>query len=132
MATDPATGQAPPAPAAPPPGSDIPSTPDERQMAMLAHLGGILPFLGWAVPLALWANKMGQSPFIEDQAKESLNFQLNVLMLDILFAVSIFIYIGFLLFPSLVLTNALWCYLAGMAAKEGKQYRYPFNVRYIN
>lgn len=101
-------------------------------MAMLAHLGGAIPFLGWAVPLALWANKMGQSPFIEDQAKESLNLQLNVLMLDILTAVTIFIYIGWILFPSLVLTNALWCYLAGMAAKEGKPYRYPFNVRYIN
>jgi len=132
MATDPATGQAPPAPAAPPPGSEIPSTPDERNMAKLAHWGGMLPFLGWAVPLGLWANKMGQSPFIEDQAKESLNFQLNVLMLNILAAVSVMIIIGFLLLPAVIVINGLFCFLGGKAAEEGKQYRYPYTIRYIN
>src|SRR5262245_4232248 len=142
MATDPAAGKpAPPGPAAGPdqaasPASadtvaEIQSTPDERQMAMLAHWGGMIPLLGPLVPLGLWAAKMGQSPFIEDQAKESLNFQINVLMLTIIAAVSCMIYVGYVLWPSLILTNALWCFLAGQAAKEGKIYRYPFNVRYI-
>lgn len=141
---DPIQGQVPSPPPAPGPapapaepaavgeGAEIPSTADERQMAMLAHIGGMIPFLGFAVPLGLWAAKMGQSPFIEDQAKESLNFQINILMLSIVSAVSCMIWIGYVLLPSLILTNALWCYMAGTAAKEGKQYRYPYNVRYIN
>ena len=144
MATDPTAGK-PAAAGAPTPATDgvaaptaadtiaeLQSTPDERQMAMLAHWGGIIPFVGVLVPLGLWAAKMGQSPFIEDQAKESLNFQINVLMLAIIAAVSCMIYIGYVLLPSLILTNALWSFLAGQAAKEGKVYRYPFNIRYIN
>jgi uncharacterized Tic20 family protein len=140
MSTNPAAGEpTPPPPAAAPPTTggettvpEIQSTPDERQMAMFAHWGGMLPFIGILVPMALWAMKMGQSPYIEDQAKESLNLQINVLMLDIITAVTCMIYIGYVLFPSVVLTNALWCFLAGAAAKEGKVYRYPFNIRYIS
>ncbi|OAI47364.1 hypothetical protein AYO44_09650 [Planctomycetaceae bacterium SCGC AG-212-F19] len=140
MASDPIQGQpvpppagpapAPPAPVAGEPG-EIQSTADERQMAMLAHVGGIIPFLGFAVPLGLWAAKMGQSPFIEDQAKESLNLQINVLMLNIVCAVSCMIYIGFVLTPALWIINGVYCYMAGMKAKEGVVFRYPYTIRYI-
>src|SRR5262245_33137035 len=88
MATDPAAGQ--PAPAPPPavdPGAEtvpeLQSTTDERQMAMLAHLAGIVPFVGIIGALGIWAVKMGQSPFVEDQAKEALNFQLIVFMAQV-------------------------------------------------
>jgi hypothetical protein len=136
MATDPAPGQpsaAPAPPAVSPVEGEVPSTPDERQMAMLAHLGGILPFLGFAIPLGLWAAKMGQSPFIEDQAKESLNLQINVLMLMILAALCCFIpYVGWIIPVGFAIANGVYCYMGAMEAKEGKAYRYPYNVRYIN
>jgi uncharacterized Tic20 family protein len=139
MATDPAAGKPAPAAnagAAAPAGAEtvpeIQSTEDERQMAMLAHWGGILPFFGIVATLGIWAMKMGQSPFVEDQAKESLNLQINVLMINILAAVSCYLYIGFVLAPAVWLINGYFCYMAGMAAKEGKVYRYPYTVRYIN
>jgi uncharacterized Tic20 family protein len=141
MATDPSAGQPAPAPdpaPSPPTAADgastiseIPSTPDERQMAMLAHWGGMLPFIGVLFPLGIWANKMGQSPFIEDQAKESLNLQINVLMINILAVISCFIYIGFVLWPAVLIINGIFCYQAGVKAKEGIVYRYPYTIRYI-
>jgi len=106
---------------------------DERQMAMLAHLGGIMPFFGFAVPLGLWSAKMGQSAIIEDQAKESLNLQINVLMLMVLAALFLFIpYVGWIVPVGFVIANAIYVYTGAMQAKEGKQFRYPLNVRYIN
>jgi uncharacterized Tic20 family protein len=127
MATDPMS--APPAAVAAP--GAIASTPEERQQAMIAHWGGMLPFFGFLFPLGLYAAKMGESPFVEDQAKESLNMQILVLMLSILFAISIVILIGFVLLPSLLLVNGIYCFMAGAAAKEGKLYRYPYIIRII-
>jgi len=122
--------QTPAAPTGDAPG-EIASNPEERQLAMLAHLGGILPFGGFLPPLGLWAMKMGSSPFVEDQAKESLNLQINVLMLTILCSISCMVWVGFILVPALLVVNAAYCYMGGMAAKEGKVWRYPYNIRYL-
>ncbi|MBL8794202.1 MAG: DUF4870 domain-containing protein [Planctomycetia bacterium] len=137
MATDPSPVQPQPAPPDSPPASQdenvpvIESNADERQLGMMAHLAGILPFGGFLAPLGLWAAKMGQSAFVEDQAKESLNFQINVTMITVLAAITCAFYVGIVLFPAVVLANAFFCYQGGMAAKEGKVYRYPYTVRYI-
>src|SRR2546423_4278523 len=50
---------------------------DSKTMAMLAHLLGILGFLG---PLIIWLIKKDQSPFVNDQGKEALNFHLTLLI----------------------------------------------------
>jgi len=139
MASDPAAGQPAPAPApaapAAQPGAetvpDIQSTPDERQMAMLAHLAGCVPFAGIIGSVAIWAIKMGQSPFIEDQAKEALNFQLIVFMAQVAAAISCMLYIGLILYPAVWIIGIIYSFQAGMAAKEGKVYRYPYTIRFI-
>lgn len=134
MATDPAAGQPAPAPVHADAAETVPdlqSTPDERQMAMVSHLAGMFPFMGIIAPLGIWAVKMGQSPFIEDQAKEALNFQLIAVMLEIVTAISCMIFIGYVLFPAVVIANGYFCFMAGMAAKEGKVYRYPYTIRFI-
>lgn len=51
---------------------------DEKTMAMLAHLiGGITCLLG---PLIIWLIKKDESPFVNDQGKEAVNFQLSILL----------------------------------------------------
>jgi uncharacterized Tic20 family protein len=102
-------------------------------MAMLAHWGVAVPFLGPAVPLGLWAAKMGQSAFIEDQAKEALNLGINVLMLGILVTLTMAIWWGLFIIPlAFFVVNGIFCFQAGMAAKEGRVFRYTYNVRYIS
>jgi len=98
---------------------------------MVAHIGGILPFSGFLVPLAIYGMKYEESKFVCDQAKEALNFQINVFMISFVAALTIFIYIGWILLPTVLLSNALTCVMAGLAAKEGKVVRYAFNVRYL-
>ena len=60
---------------------------EERQWAMFAHLsalaGGIIT-AGWAGsigcflgPLVIWLMKKETMPFVDDQAKEALNFNIT-------------------------------------------------------
>jgi hypothetical protein len=50
---------------------------DEKTMGMLAHLlVGVTYLLG---PLVSWAIKKDESPFVNDQGKEDMNFQITVI-----------------------------------------------------
>ena len=75
----------------PPPVTDASSdgiSAEQRQWAMFAHLsalvGGVITG-GWAFsvgcfigPLIIWMIKKDTMPFVDDQAKEALNFNLTV------------------------------------------------------
>ncbi|HST44271.1 MAG TPA: DUF4870 domain-containing protein, partial [Luteimonas sp.] len=61
---------------------------DQRQWAMFAHLSALLGGIitaGWAGsigcfigPLVIWMVKKDTMPFVDDQAKEALNFNITV------------------------------------------------------
>ncbi|AXA85504.1 DUF4870 domain-containing protein [Lysobacter oculi] len=101
-------------------------------MAMLAHLLGILTaFIG---PLVIWLiNKdKPEKAFVNDQAKEALNFQITVTIAYIVASALSVILIGLLLIPVIMIANLVLCILAGLKANEGVAYRYPFALRVIN
>ena len=108
----------------------IPSTPEDRTMAMLAHLGGIIA--GFLVPLIIWLIKKDQSKFINDQGKEALNFQITMLIANVVAGASMLLLIGFVLLPAVIVVNIVFCILGGMAANRGEAYRYPVNIRMIS
>src|SRR4051812_11305473 len=72
-------------------------TPDDKTMAMLAHLLGIVT--GFVGPLIIWLVKKDQSPFVDDQGKEALNFQLTLLIGWLVASVTAAFCIGFFLMP---------------------------------
>lgn len=104
------------------------ATPDDRTMGMLAHLLGIIGFLG---PLIIWLIKKDQSPFVNDQGKEALNFQLMVLIAWVVVIVTSFFCIGAILGPLVFIANIIFCIMAAMKGNQGIAYRYPFNIRFI-
>jgi hypothetical protein len=129
----------------PPPPSGAPSA-EERQWAMFAHLsalaGGLLTgaFGGWGFflgPLVIWLVKKDTMPFVNDQAKEALNFNITVsaifLVLWILTVITLFIG-AVLTFPLMVIIGVaalVLIVIASMKANEGVAYRYPFTIRLI-
>jgi uncharacterized protein len=104
-------------------------TSDEKMWAMLAHLSGLIAaalggmsFLG---PLVIYLIKKDESPFVADQAKEALNFQIAVLIVAL---ISVVTCIG----PIVVAIGALvYSVLAAMEANKGITYRYPYTFRLI-
>jgi hypothetical protein len=101
---------------------------DAKTFAMLAHLLGIIGFLG---PLIIWLVKKDQSPFVDDQGKEALNFHLTMLIGYIIgFALSAFC-IGFLVLPVVWIVSLIFSIMGAMKANTGVPYRYPFAIRMI-
>lgn len=125
-----------------------PSAPDAmaRQWAMFAHLSALLGallsgfwfgigcFLG---PLVIWLLKKDSMPFVDDQGKEALNFNLTLAiagMVMLLFAIGT-LGIGLLIVVPLgLLLGLLWLIftiIAAIKASEGVAYRYPLSLRLI-
>ena len=104
---------------------------EDRTLALLTHLSGII--LSFIVPLVIWLiNKdKADKEFLNDQAKEALNFQITIVIAWVVAIVLSAIAIGFLLYPVIWIANLILCILAGVKANEGVAYRYPFALRLI-
>lgn len=148
---DPLNAPPPPPPGAPPGGAPVPLTgpvsyasgatgypgpyagpmpdQDSKTMAMLAHLLGIL--LGFIGPLIIWLIKKDQSPFVDDQGKESLNFQIMLVIGYVIGSVTSMICIGFLIIPAVWVFGIIFSIIGALKAKDGIPYRYPLNLRLV-
>ena len=109
---------------------------DERQWAMFAHLsaliGFIIPFGNLLGPLVIWLMKKETMPFVDQQGKEALNFQITVTIAMMISAILIIVVIGFVLMFIIGLAALILTIMAGIKANEGVAYRYPFTLRLIN
>jgi len=120
---------------------------EERQWAMFAHLsalvGGILTS-GWAGslgcfigPLIIWMVKKDSMPFVDDQGKEALNFNITVgiVFLALLLLSIMTLGIGLIIaIPGWIIVGIAWLVftiIAGIKANEGVAYRYPLTLRLI-
>jgi uncharacterized protein len=104
---------------------------DDKTMALIAHLSGILvAFLG---PLVIWLmNKdKPEKEWLNEQAKEALNFQITIFIAWIVAGALSMILIGLLLIPVILIGNLVLCIMAAMKVNEGVSYRYPFALRLI-
>lgn len=103
---------------------------DAKLFAMLAHLSGIL--LGVFGPLIFWLVKKDKEPFVDDQGKEALNFQITVVIAYLICGLLLRINGIFFLLGSLVwLAEMIFAVIAALAANKGRRYRYPYALRLI-
>lgn len=100
-------------------------------MAMISHLSGIVA--GFIGPLIIWLiNKdKADKGWLNDQAKEGLNFQITIFIAYVIAGALTLVLIGMLLIPIIMIGNIILCIMAGMKANEGVDYRYPFAIRLI-
>jgi uncharacterized Tic20 family protein len=115
----------------------MPATKDESNWGMIAHLsalaGLVLPPVGNVLgPLIVWLTRRDQSPFVADQAKEALNFNITVWLAGVVCAVLIWALIGILLLFVLGVYWLVMTIIAAVKASEGVAYRYPITLRLVN
>ncbi|OHB78536.1 MAG: hypothetical protein A2Z25_02160 [Planctomycetes bacterium RBG_16_55_9] len=106
-----------------------PVSKDAMNMAVLCHLLAI--FTGFLGPLIIWLMKKDELPFVDRHGKESLNFQLTVLIAMVASGVLSFLCIGFLLLPVVWIVDLIFCIIAAVKTSRGEEYRYPLTVRFI-
>jgi len=123
----------PPGYAAPPPGYAAPAAPmsdsDQRMWAMLSHLGGLL--FWFVAPLVIWLIFRERGRFVDEQAKEALNFQILMTIVYIVGIITTPIIIGFVILPVAGIAALIFIIMAAIAANKGQAYRYPVNLRLI-
>lgn len=107
----------------------------KNMWAMLCHLGAfagyIIPFGQIIVPLAIWLIKKEESPLIEDQGRESLNFQISMTIYLIISVILTLIIIGFVLLIAVAIFDIVMVIIASVKANSGQRYRYPLTIRFI-
>ena len=131
--------------AVPPPPPGTPPQ-EERQWAMFAHLSALAGGLftsaigGWGFflgPLVIWLMKKDTMPFVADQAREALNFNITVsaIFLVLLILSLVTLGIGLIITLPIMLIVGIaalvFIIIAAMKANEGIAYRYPFAIRLV-
>ena len=122
-----------------------------RTWTMLCHLAALSTLifsLGLVLgPLLVWQIKKNEMPEIEAHGKEAVNFQLTIVIINIILWIIIggftsfywmvrspimFGYLGFGIVIGCVNIAALvLAVIAGLRANNGGFYRYPFSIRFI-
>ena len=115
----------PPPDVTPPPAVDQ----DARTWGMLCHLLAI--FMGWLGPLIIWLIKKDQIPFVDDQGKEALNFQISIFIYAVASGFLMIVLIGFLLMPAVIIFSVVMTIIAAVKANSGERYRYPLCIRFL-
>ena len=105
------------------------SSPDEKTMAMLAHI--LTLFTGFIGPLIIWLIKKDQSDFVDDQGKEALNFGISITIYYFVAGLSFMVLIGILLLPAVAIFAIINIIRAAIAANKGERFRYPLCIRII-
>jgi hypothetical protein len=107
----------------------------ERTWAMLCHLGAfagfIVPFGHIIAPLVIWLVKKEESPLVNEQGKESLNFQISMTIYGIVAAILTLILVGIFLAIGLLILDIVMVIVAALKANKGEHYRYPITIRMI-
>jgi uncharacterized Tic20 family protein len=98
---------------------------------LIALSGLLFPPAAVIGPLVFWLIKKDEMEFVNDQGKESLNFQITCAIFFIICFVLLFVVIGFFLMVGLFVFWLVFTILAAVKASNGELYRYPVNFRFI-
>jgi uncharacterized Tic20 family protein len=107
----------------------------ERNWSMLCHLssfaGFFFPFGGVLGPLICWLSRKDDSQWVNINGRNSINFQLSVLLYMVLAIPLCFIIVGFPIIFVLVTLKVICVIIASIKASKGELFRYPFVIPFI-
>ena len=117
-------------------GSLIQEEKQARLWGMLCHLTALslligLPFGNILGPLVIWLIKRNEIPFVDDQGKESLNFQISIMIYSIIPLLLVLVIVGIFLLIGLAVFSTIMVIIASIKANNGEAYRYPVTIRFI-
>ena len=113
-----------------PSGSSLASpTKDDTNLAMLLYILALVT--GFIGPLIVWLVKKDSSKFVDDQGKEVINWCITMFIGYIACFLLMFVLIGVILMPLLILAHVILTILGAVKANEGVAYRYPFALRLL-
>jgi uncharacterized protein len=107
-------------------------TPEEISLAVITHLCSLVAtslLLNLVVPVIIMC--ISDSPFVKNQAKEALNFQISVVIWSLIGIALCFVLIGIPFLIILAIGAIVLPICATLTVAGGKAYRYPVTFRFI-
>lgn len=101
---------------------------DSKNVALLVWIGTI--FFSFVPGLIVYLIKKDDG-YVQDQAKEALNWAITALIGFLLARILAWVLIGALAYPVVALVNLIFCVMGAVAATQGKAFRVPFALRLI-
>ena len=116
--------------------ANIPAIANVRTWCAFIHasalLGVLLHFPGHLLPpLILWLIKRDDAPELDAHGKEAVNFQLSMLIYNLVAAIFCLVLVGFVFLAILWILDTVFVIIAAIQASDGKFYRYPMTIRFI-
>ncbi len=107
----------------------------ERTAAMLCHLtalaGMLVPFGNILGPLIVWLVKRDESPLVDREGKESLNFQISMSLYLLVSILLIVVFIGLPMLVAIGLLDLILTIVAAVKTSSGETYVYPLTIRFL-
>jgi uncharacterized Tic20 family protein len=104
--------------------------------AMFCHLSGfagfLFPFGNIIAPLIIWGLKRHDSPYIDSQGKEAINFQISMVIYYAIAALLILVLVGLIIISVLAIFQIIVMIIAAVDAAQGRDFRYPLSIRFIH
>jgi uncharacterized Tic20 family protein len=109
---------------------------EARKWAMICHLSALVGLMGNGVgfllaPLIIWLIKKEDHPFIDEQGKEAVNFQITMFIALLLGALLTLVVVGIVLLIAAAILMTVLPIVAGVKANKGEAYQYPLTIRFI-
>lgn len=110
---------------------------EEQNWAVILHLSQLLgysvaPVVGLAAPIVIWLLLKEQYPGLDVHGKNVANWILSNVLYAFITGISIFIFIGFVLFPVVIILGVVFPIIGAIEASRGKAWRYPLTIQFIS
>ncbi|HEY0489517.1 MAG TPA: DUF4870 domain-containing protein [Telluria sp.] len=100
---------------------------EDRTLGILVHILGL--FTSWIGPLIVYL--VSKDGMTKDNARESLNFQITVMLAYFLCMVLALVLIGIFMMWIVFIADLVLCIVAAVKTSNGESYRYPMTLRLI-
>jgi hypothetical protein len=101
---------------------------DSRNIALLTWIGTL--FFGFIPGLVFFLIKK-EDAYIQEQAKEALNWSITVMIGYLVSFMLTFVLIGVFGFIVFGLTHLVFCIMGAVSTSKGKSFKAPFAIRLI-
>lgn len=121
-----------------PPAVPVPPSPgdnDVRQWMIALHLsafaGLLIPFGNILGPLIIWLIKKAEIPALDPVGRSVLNFQISWMIYALVSGLSIFVCIGWALFPAVAIAWLVFMIIGAVKASNGEEYKFPLTIKFL-
>jgi len=101
-------------------------------MSLSTFSGYFIPLGTIIGPLIMWNMRKDVMPFVDQEGRAILNFQISMLIWLVVSAALISVFVGILLLPALGVLHIVFSIIGAVKNSSGKRCKYPLAIKFLN